>query len=157
MRSGRLVALIMAIALCLPLSAAAERFALASRAVIATGPGGSVIEYARLVSNIRMQNAQVQFSGRCESACTMFLSLPASRTCIMPGASFTFHRAYGASEDFNQWGTEYMMSGYPVWVRRWIADRGGLSDRLLRMNYAYAARFIPPCGQAARSLAAARS
>jgi hypothetical protein len=87
----------------------------------------------------------VVFNGQCASACTMFLSLNNDRTCIAPGASFVFHRAYGASADMNAWGTEFMIRQYPAWVRDWIARNGGLTDRLIRMDYAYASRFMRPC------------
>lgn len=129
----------------------------AQRAVDATGPGGSVVEFAQRVSIARIQNAPVRFYGRCESACTLFLSLPASRTCIVPGASFSFHRARGATDDFNQWGTDYMMSRYPEWVRAWINAHGGLTHRLLRMDYAYASQFIRTCGSTQGPQAQAQS
>jgi hypothetical protein len=123
------------------------RLSAAPGTVIATGPGGNVIHYARLVSHLRKSGRGVTFAGACQSACTMFLAVPASRSCIMPGASFTFHRAYGSNQSFNRWATNFMMDRYPTWVRRWIAEHGGLSDQLLHMDYSYAARFIPPCHQ----------
>jgi hypothetical protein len=113
--------------------------------LVATGPGGNVIDFARRVSSARLGGHWVAFSGRCESACTLFLSLPATSTCITPGTSFTFHRPYGATEDFNSWAADFMLTNYPGWVRNWIASQGGLTDQPLRMDYAYAARFIPPC------------
>jgi hypothetical protein len=112
---------------------------------VATGPGGSVVEYAKRVSKARLGGHAVTFRGRCGSACTLFLALPTSDICITPGASFQFHRPYGASKEFNAWAEEFMLGNYPPWVRRWIEDRGGLSHRLLRMDYSYAAKFIPTC------------
>jgi hypothetical protein len=56
-----------------------------------------------------------------------------------------FHRAYGASADMNAWGTNFMIRQYPAWVREWIAHNGGLTDRLIRMDYAYASRHMRPC------------
>ncbi|AHM03581.1 hypothetical protein roselon_01190 [Roseibacterium elongatum DSM 19469] len=105
-----------------------------------------MIEYARRANIARATGATVQFRGRCQSACTMYLSLPRANTCIMPGASFTFHAAYGATSDMNRWATRYMLDRYPSWVRAWISANGGLSQRLLRMDYSYASRFIPTCG-----------
>jgi hypothetical protein len=114
--------------------------------VVASGAGGSVVEFARRASTARATGATVQFTSRCQSACTLYLSVPRDYTCIMPGASFTFHRAYGSTRQFNQWATDYMFDRYPAWVRSWIAAHGGLTDRLLRMDYSYASRFIPTCG-----------
>lgn len=113
--------------------------------VIGNDNGGDLIEYAQMVSRARRQSAQVAFSGNCASACTLYLSLSPSQTCITRGASFVFHRAYGARPDVNQWGTDYMLARYPDWVQRWIDQRGGLSDRLMRMDYAYASRFLRRC------------
>lgn len=113
--------------------------------VIANDRGGSVVSYAQEVRRLRNENKLVVFNGQCASACTMFLSLNTNRTCIAPGASFVFHRAYGASADMNAWGTEFMIRQYPAWVRNWIANNGGLTDRLIRMDYSYASRFLRPC------------
>ncbi|MCS6623233.1 hypothetical protein N0B44_09945 [Roseibacterium beibuensis] len=113
--------------------------------IVASGNGGSVIDYARRASQVRATGATVQFSGRCQSACTLYLSAPRQNVCLMPGASFTFHAAYGSNPDFNRWATNYMLDRYPSWVQAWIAAHGGLSRRLLRMDYSYASRFIPTC------------
>ncbi|WP_147450711.1 hypothetical protein [Rhodophyticola porphyridii] len=113
--------------------------------VIGNDNGGDLVEYAQIVSRARIENAQVAFRGSCASACTLYLSLSPSQTCIARGASFVFHRAYGARSDVNQWGTNYMLTRYPTWVRQWIEARGGLSDRLLRMDYSYASRHLRRC------------
>jgi hypothetical protein len=117
----------------------------ASVHVIANDRGGSIVNYAQEVQRLRRQDKLVVFNGQCASACTMFLSLNTNRTCIAPGASFVFHRAYGASADMNAWGTNFMIRQYPAWVREWIAHNGGLTDRLIRMDYAYASRHMRPC------------
>lgn len=113
--------------------------------LISNDNGGDIITYAQRVAQVRSQPTLVVFNGTCASACTLFLSLSPTRTCIMPGASFLFHRAYGASRDMNQWGSDYMMRQYPQWVQAWIAQRGGLRRDLMRMDYAYASRFMPTC------------
>lgn len=113
--------------------------------MVSNDGGGDVVIYAQRVARIEAQPTLVVFNGACSSACTLFLSLPSRRTCIMPGASFQFHQAYGASRDMNQWGSDYLMRRYPQWVRSWIARHGGLQRDLIRMDYAYAARFIPTC------------
>ncbi|WP_213544830.1 hypothetical protein [Vannielia litorea] len=109
--------------------------------------GGNVINYARRVSKARISGTPVRFNGRCASACTMFLALDNRQTCITPGASFLFHRPYGGRADMNSWAENYMMERYPAWVQRWIARRGGLSKRVLKMNYSYAAKYMPTCGR----------
>lgn len=113
--------------------------------VIANDRGGSIVSYAQEVRRLRDQNRLVVFNGQCASACTMYLSLESNRTCIAPGASFVFHRAHGASAEMNVWGTNFMIRQYPAWVRDWIARNGGLTDRLIRMDYAYASRYLRTC------------
>ena len=107
--------------------------------------GGSVVGYAQAVSRLRQQDTLIVFDGRCASACTLYLSLQSTRTCLMPGSSFLFHRAYGARPELNHWATQFMLSQYPTWVRSWIQRQGGLTDRILRMDYRYAARFMRTC------------
>ncbi len=114
--------------------------------VISADQGGSVVKYAQRVSIARHNKTQVKFKGKCQSACTMFLSLPKNQACISRGASFTFHRAFGASRDMNEWATQYMLKNYPDWVVRWINQNGGLSRKLLQMNYSYASQYLPTCG-----------
>ena len=111
--------------------------------------GGSVVSYAQAVQRLRGQDTLIVFDGRCASACTLYLSLQSTRTCLMPGSSFLFHRAHGARPELNHWATEFMMSQYPAWVRSWIRSQGGLTDRVLRMEYSYAARFMRTCRAAA--------
>lgn len=107
--------------------------------------GGSIVSYAKRVTRARQQNLSVRFSGACQSACTLFLSLPETQTCITPGASFGFHRAHSASRQTNDWGTSYLLKKYPNWVRHWIDAKGGLKTRVIRMDYAYASRFMQRC------------
>ncbi|WP_204115204.1 hypothetical protein [Shimia biformata] len=116
--------------------------------VIAHDRGGNVVNYARRVSAAKHNNTHVTFKGKCQSACTMFLALPKHQTCISRGASFSFHRAYGASSDMNAWGTRYLLKSYPEWVIDWIDQKGGLSNKLLRMDYKYASQFLSTCSPA---------
>ena len=113
--------------------------------VVSYDRGGNLVDYARYVSSLQRQDVIVRIAGTCDSACTLFLSLPANKACVYPGATFGFHRAHGASQTANNWGTDYMMRSYPYWVRQWIYASGGLSSRIKRMDYRYAAQFVPTC------------
>jgi hypothetical protein len=148
MKTGLLRAILAGISLFLAHPAEAIPDASGPTIVISRDNGGNLVEYARMVTRARNANTFVRFQGQCASSCTLFLSLRSSQTCISRGASFVFHRAYGAQEDFNQWGTEYLIERYPDWVRRWINANGGLTSRLIRMDYAYASQFLRPCGRA---------
>ncbi|TPL96858.1 hypothetical protein FJ960_25490 [Mesorhizobium sp. B2-3-11] len=107
--------------------------------------GGYVIEYAIRVLKMRRSGGFVRFSGACDSACTLYLSMPMSKVCVTQGASFGFHLPYGADARGNQVAANFMMKNYPAWVRGWIAKRGGLKNSIATMTYADASRFLPTC------------
>jgi hypothetical protein len=115
---------------------------------IGSDRGGYVVHYALRMLKLKQSGKPVQFAGSCLSACTIYLALPASQTCISPGASFGFHAPYGSSSSGNRMARMYMLKSYPGWVRSWISSRGGLSNRVITMNYAYASKFMKPCGTA---------
>jgi hypothetical protein len=112
---------------------------------ISNDRGGYVIQYASKLETLKQAGTQVQFTGRCLSACTLYLALPKSQTCVASRASFTFHAAYGSSPRGNQIATSYMLNKYPSWVRSWISTQGGLSRRLITMPYGYVSKHMRPC------------
>jgi len=65
--------------------------------------------------------------------------------CISRGAFFRFHAPKHRSAQAASYAKNYMMRKYPGWVRSWISQNRGLSNRLITMNYKYASRFIPAC------------
>ena len=107
--------------------------------------GGMIVLFALKVAEYRDAGTLVKFSGRCDSACTLFLSLPKQQTCINPGAYFRFHAPSARSSRSERSARTFMMGKYPDWVRSWIQEKGGLSNQLFRMDYAYASQFIPGC------------
>ena len=120
-------------------------------ATIYNDTGGQAMRYALKAQEYQKQRRQVRFAGRCDSACTLYLSLPDDLVCISSGASFGFHRPYGATLGENRVMEEYMMGLYPEWVRDWIESQGGLAVEMKSMNYAYASQFMRPC-ESARSI-----
>lgn len=131
----------------LPLQAQMQNASYGNRAeiLVTSDAGGSVYHYAWKVAQASANGTMVRIRGKCQSACTLYLSMPPEQVCIYPGTSFTFHRAHSASVSANQMGTDYMLRKYPRWVRDWIQAKGGLSNKLKKMNYAYASRFIRSC------------
>ena len=115
---------------------------------IGSDRGGVVINYGLRMLRWRGNGTKVRFSGSCQSACTLYLGLASSQTCISPGASFSFHSPYGASARGNRVAQSFLMRNYPGWVKSWIRSQGGLSGRMKTMSYGYASRFIKPCGSA---------
>jgi hypothetical protein len=115
---------------------------------IGSDRGGVVINYGLRMLRWRENGTKVRFGGACQSACTLYLGLAASQTCISPGASFSFHSPSGASAQGNRAAQAFMMRNYPDWVKSWVRRQGGLSGRMKTMSYGYASRFIKPCGSA---------
>ncbi len=119
--------------------------------------GGYVIKYAVRMLKWRESGTPLRFTGRCESACTIYLALPSHQTCIAPGASFRFHAPYGAgTQNGNRIALSYMLNSYPGWVRSWIKSKGGLSRQLISMDYKYASKFMRTCGAQTVELDASR-
>ena len=112
---------------------------------IFSNSGGSIGKYALRSAQLRKSNKLVRFTGRCDSACTLFLALPAKQMCVSPGAFFRFHAPVHASAQAARFAQSYMMRKYPGWVRGWIRSHNGLSRNLITMDYRYASRFIRTC------------
>jgi hypothetical protein len=110
--------------------------------------GGYIIDYAIRMNRLKKNNSSVKFAGRCDSACTLLLGLPNSKTCITRAANFGFHLPFGADADSNVVAARYMMNTYPAWVKSWINSRGGLTHQLKVMRYDYASRYMPVCDKA---------
>ena len=119
----------------------------AQKMVIKSDKGGRVSKYAIEVSHAKQQNTRIEIRGKCQSACTLYLSMPENQICITRGASFGFHKAHGSTRKLNTWGTDYLMANYPDWVVDWINSNGGLSKSMKRMSYRYAANHLPPCSK----------
>ncbi|MGX9145476.1 hypothetical protein [Mesorhizobium sp. 128a] len=117
--------------------------------------GGYVIDYAIRALKMRRSGTFVRFNGSCDSACTLYLSMPRSKVCITQNASFGFHLPYGVSARGNQVAANFMMKNYPGWVRGWIAKRGGLKSSIATMTYADASRFLPTCPSEQRGMTVA--
>ena len=109
--------------------------------------GGRIIEYALQMMKFRDSGARLKFIGRCDSACTIYLALPRSQTCINSGASFGFHAPLAATPEASQLAQEYLLKNYPEWVKSWIAGRGGLTKNIMTMDYSYASKFLDRCDQ----------
>ena len=107
--------------------------------------GGKIVRYALDVARTRRLGQTVRFSGRCDSACTLYLSLPESQICVMPGASFGFHKPYGSSVHQHEMARDYLMKKYPQWVKDWLETHGGLKANIKRIGYASARKHIRTC------------
>ncbi len=113
--------------------------------VINDEPGGSIVDHALQAMQWRERGTALRFTGRCDSACTLYLALPHEQTCIAEGAYFRFHAPIADTEVSAKLALNYLMHNYPAWVSSWIEQRGGLSDQLITMDYNYARQFMRSC------------
>lgn len=113
--------------------------------VVRNDSGGYVVAYAMRLDELKKNKTKVRFSGRCDSACTMYLALPRTTACLEPGAKFRFHLPSARSRATVARATDFLMSTYPQWVRQWIAANGGLTSSLKTMSYDHASKFLPTC------------
>jgi hypothetical protein len=118
-----------------------------TQVIINGDSGGQIIDYAMRYANYQRDKSKVRFEGRCDSACTMFLALPSNQTCLSPGAYFRFHSPYGGTEQQDAIAADILMEKYPEWVKSWIAENGHLTDKLIKMDYDHAKKFLKPCAQ----------
>ncbi len=109
--------------------------------------GGMLIKYALQTATLQESGQQVKFAGRCDSACTLYLSLPEEQTCVTTRATFGFHLPKAATAEASLSAQAYLMGRYPDWVKSWIEENGGLSPELMVMDYRYASKFITPCNE----------
>jgi len=117
----------------------------ASEITIRGDNGGYITKYAERMQTMLNKGTLVRFSGNCLSACTIYLALPQSQTCVTKNVTFLFHAPFGAGKDGNRIAHNYMMNKYPAWVRRWIASKGGLTTKSLKMKYSYASKYMRTC------------
>jgi hypothetical protein len=130
-----------------------EALPLARKQVVTVGNerGGYVVDYAIRMMKLQQNNTPVRFTGRCDSACTLYLALPPDQTCIARGASFRFHAPRASRQRASRAARAYMLNTYPEWVTTWIDAKGGLSGRLMTMDYSYASQHLRRCEELAGS------
>jgi hypothetical protein len=116
---------------------------------ISADSGGRIGDFVSRLHKYKYANAQVAFSGNCDSACTLFLALPHNQTCVNTGAVFRFHAPTAGSAEVGLAAKHFLMANYPGWVRSWINRHNGLTTQLISMDYNYASKFIRSCGTVA--------
>ena len=94
--------------------------------------GGQIGPYLESLLKLRNSGQQVVIDGPCLSACTLLLGVvPRERICVTRRARLGFHAAWHPGDNgeavTSQGGTKLLMEIYPQNVRRWLAQRGGLT------------------------------
>lgn len=117
---------------------------------IANDHGGQIGRYVDRYEEMRASGQTVIIDGLCASACTIALAtIPYNKLCVTPNAKLGFHAAwdFGARGRVitNPGATKELFSMYPPPVRRWIANNGGLTPRLIYLRGRQLETMYRPC------------
>ena len=117
---------------------------------IANDRGGQIGRYVERYEHLRASGQTIIIDGLCASSCTIVLgAIPHERICVTRNANLAFHAAW----DFGAHGraitnpgaTRMLYSMYPSQIRHWIADRGGLSPRMMFLRGRQLEAMYRPC------------
>jgi hypothetical protein len=117
---------------------------------IAEDRGGRIGTYVDKYQVLRSSGETVVIDGLCASACTIVLgAVPHDKICVTSHASLGFHAAwdFGANGRAvtNPEATQMLYSMYPSPVRRWIAQRGGLTRNMIFLRGKQLMSMFRPC------------
>jgi hypothetical protein len=118
--------------------------------VISSDRGGLISDYAARFLSARDSGEQVVIDGACLSACTLVVGMvPRGKVCATPKAVLGFHSAWrpmaGGTRVNSTVATQTMLDVYPADLRKWIAQRGGLSSKMIFLYGRELAEIVPPC------------
>jgi hypothetical protein len=118
--------------------------------LITNDRGGQIGRYVERYEQLRATGQTVIIDGLCASSCTIVLAaVPHERICVTPNANLGFHAAwdFGARGRVitNPGATRMLYSMYPSQVRHWIANRGGLSPRMIFLRGRKLEAMYRPC------------
>src|ERR1700694_1933107 len=117
---------------------------------IAEDRGGRIGTYVDKYQGLRSSGETVIIDGLCASACTIILgAVPHDKICVTSNASLGFHAAwdFGANGRAitNPEATQMLYSMYPSPVRRWIAQRGGVTRHMIFLRGKQLMTMYRPC------------
>jgi len=117
---------------------------------IANDRGGQIGRYVERYDQLRASGQTIMIDGLCASSCTIVLgAIPHEKICVTRNANLAFHAAwdFGARGQAitNSGATRMLYSMYPSQVRHWIANRGGLSPRMIFLRGRQLEAMYRPC------------
>jgi len=112
--------------------------------------GGRIGTYVDKYQDLRSSGENVVIDGLCASACTIVLgALPHDKICVTSKARLGFHAAWDRGSNgravTNAEATQMLYSMYPTPIRRWIAQRGGLTPRMIFLRGRQLMGMYKPC------------
>jgi hypothetical protein len=124
---------------------AEEESSAGAHVIIAGDTGGNIVRYALQAAAYQSARSTLQVNGNCDSACTIYLSLPTSQICVTPAANFRFHAPMAGNKRAALAAHDFIRGKYPKWVTSWIDKNGGLTAKLITMDFAFARKHLPIC------------
>jgi hypothetical protein len=123
---------------------------------IAEDRGGRIGTYVDKYQDLRSSGETVVIDGLCASACTIVLgAVPHDKICVTSRANLGFHAAWDLGSNgravTNPEATQMLYSMYPSQIRRWIAQRGGLTPRMIFLRGRQLMSMYKPCYLDARA------
>jgi hypothetical protein len=117
---------------------------------IVDDPGGRIGTYVERYEGMRISGERVIIDGYCASACTIVLgTIPHDRICMTSRARLGFHAAWDPGSNgrkmTNPEATHSLYSMYPLEVRHWIDQRGGLTPHVIFLSGRELASMYRPC------------
>jgi hypothetical protein len=89
--------------------------------------GGKFARFDPVVWQYNQSGEQFRIEGRCNSACTMFLSI--KNVCIVRSARLGFHAAKDRQYNISASGTAHMMNTYNAKLRAYLVEKHAMETR----------------------------
>ena len=109
--------------------------------------GGIAADFLKLRDEWTLAGAEVQISGYCASACTLFLGVP--DVCVEPGTRLMFHAPFfwpmEGVKVYNTFVTLAFMTEYPPAIQQWIVSKGGLGPDWIVLEGSELLDLVPLC------------
>jgi hypothetical protein len=117
---------------------------------IAQDRGGRIETYVGKYQGVRSSGEMVIIDGLCVSACTIVVgTVPHDRICVTSRARLGFHAAwdpgFSGRKITNAEATRTLYLMYPLEVRHWIDQRGGLTPHMIFLSGRELASMFRPC------------
>jgi len=101
--------------------------------------GGRIGTYVDKYQGVRSSGEMVIIDGFCASACTIVLgTVPHEKICVTSRARLGFHAAWDPGSSgrkiTNAEATRTLYLMYPLEVRHWIDQRGGLTPHMIFLS-----------------------
>lgn len=135
----------LAVLVCVVLVAASAE---AGALVVTSDPGGLIVPRLDQIQRLRASGRRVRLRRQCDSACTLYLTLPPGQVCAEATAALRFHRTFNVNTgETNPEMTAAVLALYPALVRAWIEAHGGLTPKLITLKGPALRRLVPMCGE----------